>query len=199
MPPKVLFSKEEIVSSAVMLVRSHGIDGLTARSLAAALHCSVKPIFGYFSTMEELKNAVIAAANEIYLGYLKNGVKSDAYPPYKATGMAYILFARNERELFKLLFMRDRTGEPTKKADETEALIGLIMKGTGLSKEQAYLLHLETWIFVHGIATMIATGYLVWDEEFISRALTDCYRGLIAKFKDGQKDDSQTKTGAIKQ
>ena len=31
------------------------------------------------------------------------------YPPYKASGMAYIRFAKEEKELFKLLFMRDRS------------------------------------------------------------------------------------------
>ena len=33
------------------------------------------------------------------------------YPPYKAMGMGYIRFAAEERELFRLLFMRDRSGE----------------------------------------------------------------------------------------
>ena len=183
MPPKVLFSKEEIVNKAVELVKTYGIDRLTARSLAAALHCSVKPIFGYFDTMEELKTSVIEKAYGIYLGYLKDSAQSNDYPPYKATGMAYIMFARKESELFKLLFMRDRTGEKPKEAVETEGLIKLIMSKTGLSKDSAYLLHLETWVFVHGIATMIATGYLMWDEQFISNALTHCYKGLVSQLQ----------------
>ena len=45
------------------------------------------------------------------------------------------------------------------------------------------MLHLETWLYVHGIATMIATNYLEWDSEFVSNALTDCYTGLLHRFK----------------
>ena len=45
------------------------------------------------------------------------------YPPYKASGMAYIRFAREQRELFKLLFMRDRTNEEKAAGEELEALL----------------------------------------------------------------------------
>ena len=30
---------------------------------------------------------------------------------------------------------------------------------------------------------MIATNYLEWDGEFVSNALTDCYTGLLHRFK----------------
>ena len=104
------------------------------------------------------------------------------YPPYKASGMAYIRFAREQKELFKLLFMRDRTHEGKAAGDELEALLGLIQKSMGLSRDDAYRFHLEMWIYVHGIATMIATAYLEWDMDFISAALTDAYQGLRLRF-----------------
>lgn len=34
-------------------------------------------------------------------------MESGEYPPYKASGMAYIDFARREKHLFRLLFMRN--------------------------------------------------------------------------------------------
>lgn len=51
------------------------------------------------------------AANNLYQNYLKEDMTSRKYSPYKASGMAYIRFAKKEKELFKLLFMRDRTHE----------------------------------------------------------------------------------------
>ena len=66
MPPKFLFTKEEIISAAVEVVRENGADGLTARALAAKLGCSVKPIFGAFKNMEEVRTEVIKAAEKIY-------------------------------------------------------------------------------------------------------------------------------------
>lgn len=84
---------------------------MTARALAAELGCSVKPIFGLFKNMEEVQQEVGIAAYELYQKYLLEDMTSGKYPPYKASGMAYIRFAKDEKELFKLLFMRDRSGE----------------------------------------------------------------------------------------
>ncbi len=47
--------------------------------------------------MDEVGAAVIKAAYEIYDGYIKEGMNSGKYPPYKASGMAYIRFAREKR------------------------------------------------------------------------------------------------------
>ena len=65
-----------------------------------------------------------------------------------------------------------------------------IMKNYGLYKDDAVTLHAEMWIFVHGIATMIATDYLDWDFETINRMITDAYKGLITNINKGDKNDS---------
>ena len=57
--------------------------------------------------MDELREAVAESAYKLYLSFLKKESESGKYPQYKAFGMAYIRFAKEERELFKFLFMRD--------------------------------------------------------------------------------------------
>lgn len=183
MPPKFKFTRDEITSAAVNVTRKKGSDGLTARALAEELGCSVKPIFGLFKNMEEVQSAVMNAAQDIYESYLAEDMTSGKYPLYKASGMAYIRFAKEERELFKLLFMRDRGGEPLEPTREVDAIIPIIMKTTGLSREQAERFHLEMWVVVHGIASMIATSYLIWNEEQISGVMTDFYTGLRTVYK----------------
>ena len=183
MPPKFKFTRDEITSAAVNVTRQKGPDGLTARALAEELGCSVKPIFGLFKNMEEVQSAVMNAAQDIYESYLAEDMTSGKYPLYKASGMAYIRFAKEERELFKLLFMRDRNGEPLEPTREVDAIIPIIMKTTGLSREQAERFHLEMWVVVHGIASMIATSYLIWNEEQISGVMTDFYTGLRTVYK----------------
>lgn len=111
MPPKFKFTKEQIITAALNVTRKNGITGLTARELAAELGSSAKPIFGLFQNMEEVQNEVIAAANTLYQSYIQKGMADSKYSPYKSSGIAYIQFAKEEKELFKLLFMRDRTGE----------------------------------------------------------------------------------------
>ena len=183
MPPKVKFSREEIIAAALDIVREGGMTALTARSLAARLGSSAKPVFGLFENMQEVQKEVMLAANAEYQEFLYAEMMRGIYKPYKATGMAYIAFARKEKELFKLLFMRDRSDEQGNTRDESVAdIIALISRNTGLSEEEARLFHLEMWIFVHGIATMIVTNYLDWEEEHVSRALTDAYEGLRTRW-----------------
>lgn len=189
MPPKFRYTREEMIAAALELVRQGGKDALTARALGAKLGCSAKPIFGLFRNMEELEGEVIAAADAYYQKYLVQKMQEGQYPPYKASGMAYIRFSKEERELFRLLFMRDRSGEIIREnLEEIRPLLDLIRKNTGLSEREAYLFHLEMWIYVHGIATMLATSYLEWDAEFISNTLTDSYQGLRYRFCVERKD-----------
>lgn len=183
MPPKVKFSREEIIAAALDIVREGGMTALTARSLAARLGSSAKPVFGLFENMQEVQKEVMLAANAEYQEFLYAEMMRGIYKPYKASGMAYIDFARKEKELFKILFMHDRTKEIADIRDESVAsIIALIMRNTGLSEENARLLHLEMWMFVHGIATMIVTNYLDLKEDYISRALTDAYEGLRTRW-----------------
>lgn len=187
MSPKVLFTREEVVAAALEITRKMGLSGLTARSLAAALGCSAKPIFGLFRSMEEVQAAVIAAAGTRYNAAIAAGMAAGEYPPYKASGMAYIRFAREERELFKLLFMCDRSGETIGEERESiRPLLALIEKNLGVDEDTAYRFHLEMWVYVHGIATMLATGFLDWDDAFISDTITDAYVGLQYRYREGK-------------
>ncbi len=182
MPRQFMFTQEAIIAAGLALAREGGMSAVTARALGQRLGASSKPIFGLFRNMEEVQHGVMVAAFQLYQNYLATDMAAGRYPPYKASGMAYIRFAREERELFKLLFMRDRSHEALQNDDDSEALLALIQKNTGMSREAARLFHLEMWIYVHGIATMTATAYLDFDEASISGMLTDAYMSLKQRF-----------------
>lgn len=181
MPPKVKVTKEDIVNVSLELVRKNGVDAINARAIASALNCSTQPLFSNFESMEELQATVGSAAYDLYLDFIRVEVESEKYPQYKAFGMAYIRFAREEKELFKFLFMRDRTEDDTSPASDFEQSVQIIMENTGLSREKATLMHLEMWIAVHGIATMYATSFLTLDWELISNIISDIYQGIRAR------------------
>ncbi len=183
MPPKVKVTKEEIINAAVDIVRNKGAQAINARTIASALNCSTQPMFSNFVTMDELRLAVVEKADILCQAYTQQEIDREEFPAYKATGMAYIRFAKEEKELFKLLYMRDRSGESipktTKQTDEMESIIH---NNTGLSGVDAKLFHLEMWAYVHGIATMLATGFFDLDWDLISKMLTDSYQGLLKQF-----------------
>ena len=178
MPPKVKVTKKDIVKAALDLLRLGGEAALNARGLAAALSCSTQPLFSNFATMEELLEAVTAAAYEHYLSFLQKEAESGKYPPYKAFGMAYIRFAKEESALFKHLFMCDRHGEALSPGSDFEASVNMIVSQNGIDRQTAERMHMEMWAFVHGIATMLATNFLEPEWEQISDMLTDVYQGL---------------------
>ena len=182
MPPKCKFAKEEIVSAALEITRREGFQAVTARAVSVRLNASTKVIFSLFENMEALLEAVIGAANQVYQETIRRAIDSGEYPPYKASGMAYIRFAQENKELFKLLFMRDRSQENVQEnTEEMKPLVQIIQQNTGLPEAQAQMLHLEMWIYVHGIATMLATSYLEWDWKLIDKMLTDGYEGIASR------------------
>ena len=183
MPPKVKITQEEILHTAVELIRAEGEDALNARAVAAAIGCSTQPVFSNFSTMEELLEATRAAAYDVYLDFIRKECASGAYPQYKSFGMAYIRFAKEEKALFRFLFMRDRTEEDHSPTPDFEKSVELIMEANGISRERATLMHMELWACVHGIGTMLATSFLPLEWDLISRMLSDVYQGIRAKHK----------------
>lgn len=178
MPPRVKINKEKIIETALEMIRKNGESVINARSIASALGCSTQPIFSNFESMEELNGAVIAASYELYFGFLKREAESGKYPEYKSFGMAYIRFAKEEKELFKLLFMRDREGRRLEPTLDFDASIEMIMKANGITREKATLMHLEMWTCVHGIGTMLATSFISLEWELISNMITDVYQGI---------------------
>ena len=101
--------------------------------------------------------------------------------------MAYIRFAGEEQELFKLLFMRDRTGEDLSPSLDFEESARMIKESLGVSLETARLIHLENWAFVHGIGVMTATSFLPLEQELVSRMMTDVYQGIRARYVAEEK------------
>ena len=178
MPPIPKYTKEEIISVAFDYVRENGYDTLTARDLAKMLNTSTRPIFTAFENMDELKKEIIYKATTFFEKYKKNEIEKKEYPEYKAIGMAYIRFAKEEKNLFKLLFMRDRSSEKDIEELSISDEINIITKNLSLSETDATHFHMKMWIMMHGFATMIATGYLDLDFETISKITSDVYNGL---------------------
>lgn len=187
MPPKPKFTKEEIVAAAVEIVRQEGEDALTARSLGNILGASARPIFTVFNSMDEVKESVREKAKEMFYSYRERICEEIGYPVYKAIGMAYIHFACEEKNLFRMLFMCERPMEVMTAEEGYDAAVRqAVEEQTGFSDEKGSLFHRENWIFAHGIAVMLATSYFQWDDELVGRMLSDVYAGL--KMRHMQKE-----------
>ena len=161
MPAKKVITKEKILATAVKIVRQSGYAALNMRTLAQACKCSTQPIYLSFRGTTELREEIAKEVLNIFNGYLGREVK----------------------QLFKYLLMNEgisRTDIQNKSFDDT---VFMLVKKYGMYKDDATKLHLQMWIFVHGIASMFATGYIDWDEETVSGMVTDAYKGFIKNLK----------------
>ena len=179
MAAPIRITREAVLTAALELVREKGSEALNARGLAAAMGCSTQPIFRAYPSMELLRRALLVRALEFYHDFLDAAAAASGDPPYKARGMAYIRFAQEEPRLFRMLFMRSRSDETDSPENpdfpRDAALAG---DNAGLRGAEAERFHLEMWALVHGVAAMLATGYLPLEEETVSRMLSDVFHAL---------------------
>ena len=108
MAPKNKFTKEAMVDAALRVVRAQGIDGLTAKTMADELGTSTQPIFTAFGSMDGVKREVCAAAMRVYERYADAGLREKI--PFFGVGMQHVRFAREEPELYRLLFLTKDSG-----------------------------------------------------------------------------------------
>ena len=184
MPPAQKTGKDEIINAAFDIVKEKGFCNLNARAIAKMLGVSTQPIFSNFKNMEDLKMEIVRKASSFYFAMLEEEEKSGKYSPYKARGMGYIRFAREEKNLFRLLFMDKRSSDVKFPTDDASKEIEIISDSLSFSEDKASRMHALLWFFVHGIASLIVTESLEISEEDISAALTDTYLGLKSRFSD---------------
>lgn len=183
MPPKPKFSKNEIIRSALDLVRENGPESLTAREVGKRLGVSSSPIFTFFKDMDELKNAVKVSAKEKFDEYML--VAENFYPSYKKRGMQFVRFAGEEPQLFKLLFMEKGNGDksfdlaieciPFGKQDD----INIIKRDYAANDEQALRLFDQMWIYTYGLCVLTATGVCSFSEKETAQRLGEIFRGMV--------------------
>lgn len=193
MPPKAKFTREEIISAALNIVREHGFDALTSRALGLKLESSARPIFTVFSSMEEVQQAVIEAAKALYKQYVMKGLAE--IPAFKGVGTQYILFAVNEPKLFQLLFMTEHKHVPDLSSvlpliDESyEQILLSVKKANNINDCDAEKLYRHLWIYTHGIAALCATNMCRFTAEEISVMMTEVFISLLKNIKAGKSND----------
>ncbi len=170
MPPSVRFSREAVLNAAYQLIRREGPAALNARAVAKELGGSTQPIFRLFTNMEELRGAVIELALQEWKNKLRIRIQDSAFP-YLTIGMCFLLFARDEPELFKLLFMRDRISDGSCTDYNVNWGIPLIEDTVKVDMETARKLYERNWLFCHGLAVSIATKYIPCISEYKMREL----------------------------
>lgn len=186
MAPRNKFSRDEMIERAVQVVRKQGIGALTAKSLANELGVSTQPVFTCFHTIEEVRREVVNAAKLLYDDYVKEGLCNDM--PFLGFGMHYIRFAKEEPELYRLLFLSTDQSEGNSAFGEMNASLELVTD----SMQETYHIDAKTaeryfrdmWLVAHSLATLIVTGSCPYTDQEIGRILTGFSIGHCMAIKE---------------
>ncbi len=180
MPPTVRFTRDAVLHAACQLMRREGMEALNAREIAKELGGSTQPIFRLFTNMEDLhRELILYVARQFQAHAEADMAQSDS--PYIQLCTTYLLYGRDEPELFKLLFMRDRVSEG-QYSDQTnfDLVFNIIKKETPLDDETALRFFERTWLFIHGLAVCIATKYIpCQDERYLISMVKEAYNAAV--------------------
>lgn len=180
MPPTVRFTRDAVLHAACQLMRREGMEALNARAIAKELGGSTQPIFRLFTNMEDLRRELILYVARQFQAHAEADMaQSDS--PYIQLCTTYLLYGRDEPELFKLLFMRDRVSEG-QYSDQTnfDLVFNIIKKETPLDDETALRFFERTWLFIHGLAVCIATKYIpCQDERYLISMVREAYNAAV--------------------
>ena len=180
MPPTVRFTRDAVLHAACQLMRREGMEALNARAIAKELGGSTQPIFRLFTNMEDLhRELILYVARQFQAHAEADMAQSDS--PYIQLSTTYLLYGRDEPELFKLLFMRDRVSEG-QYSDQTnfDLVFNIIKKETPLDDETAMRFFERTWLFIHGLAVCIATKYIpCQDERYLISMVKEAYNAAV--------------------
>ena len=102
MPPKVKYTREDVIKAAFTVVEKKGLKELTARSIASELGSSTAPVYKHFDTMDELSFEVIKRAQQIMLEYTSRSYTERVFLNM-GTGIA--MFACEHRRLYRGLML----------------------------------------------------------------------------------------------
>lgn len=177
MARKETITKNDILNTAFDMTREEGFSKVSARTLAARAGCSTQPIFRVYKNMEELGGDLFDKAIEFFSTYYEEFPKSNE-TPFVNLGLAYIRFAQEEQQVFRLLFLSEnRHGKSL--YDMLNGKNGAVVREINNAKfygcKDPSGMFMKMWIFIHGAACMTLTGDYDLQEEDTVKLLEESY------------------------
>jgi AcrR family transcriptional regulator len=201
--------RQTILDTARELFIAHGYEGVTLRKIAEAIEYAPGTIYGYFKDKDDLIRALCVADFEAFeRSFPRQFTSTDPIEALRAIGTAYVRFALEHPNQYRLMFMTPKPPALKELDDETLAKKGDPARdGYALLKQvvqmaidadllrkrfhAAELVAQTLWAGVHGMASLeIAMGgdpWLQWSprEERINAMLDALLWGFVADGKAG--------------
>ena len=171
MPATKKITKDIVLEGALQVFRKQGFDAMNARSIAKELRCSTQPIYVEFSNMEELRKSIIDKVVECHKNFVETNLIKKENGAYNAYGLAFVQFARDEKQFFRFLYLNAEDGGKVRDDIFRDCIIDTIQREYGYSQEIAEKFHNDMHNYTYGIAMLANTGYRDYSDEKITELL----------------------------
>ena len=187
----ISITREKILAAALDVVRKGGASALTARSLTSALGCGANPIFSTFGSMEGVLEAVRTEARRLFKERVGAGFSLN--PPFKGMGLAFLWFAIDEPQLFKLVM--DDKASAASFEDYIDTRVGFkqesiaaIGQSFGLHGKDAEMLYYQLMIVGVGLAHTCVEGGAALSIPQLSEIVGKNVRAFLMVIRAGNDD-----------
>ena len=186
MPPKAKYKREEIVDVAFDYVRQHGWTDLSARNLAVLLDSTTGLVYAHFKSMKELAEEVVRKSLDLIYEYMIQVRTGD---PWVDQGVGYLLFAKNEKYLFRMMYEEEHAPLRQKHDDRVWKKMGRDLSDypgfKGLPEEITDRIRRGRMLMVHGMSCLVnvRTTRIGADEElinFVKNSSQVVYDGILS-------------------
>lgn len=179
-----VYTKDQILKAAHEVVLESGFEKFTARNVAKKMGISTQPIYLEFKNMEDLKRTLLhKIETDLTRKFISQPITGDLTVD---APVHYVEFALKKPKLFKALFVDPKGGGPIMYEYSVKFYKELSQKSRRfgkLSKEDFELLHLEAWIVVNGLITMLLAGIITLTRE----ELVELVQQLFDDISEGKK------------
>lgn len=177
-------TRQEILDTALELLNESGFEGLSLREIARRVDYSPAGLYEYFDSKDAIVDALCLEADRRLRSYLKSVPTTLPPDEYLVDlGLAYIRYARNNRDHFLLRatrFIPEGPSVPFEEIDPGETF-GILLNGVQAAIDAGIIqtrggyglneIAYSMWALVHGLATLQLTNLsnVAFDYERADR------------------------------
>ena len=186
MPRKPKYTKEELIDTAVAIIREEGEESLSARNLVKRLGTAPATIFTHFNSMDALEEALTERVRAIYNVYVDRGLSKT--PPFKGFAIEHVKFSLEEPNLYTFLFLKPKASGTLDDIMEREGhrdlLVVEAMKVFGCDRETAEEVYENLVIFMFCVASMCSKRLCSFTEEELAKKFGLAAGGFLHAVKE---------------
>lgn len=188
MPAIAKVTKEMIIDAAFEIAKEMGAENITARTVSQKLGCSTQPVLYHFKTIEDVRIAAHKKGIEFHINYVTN-LSGKYERPMLEVGMRHIQVAVEQKNLFRFLFHSNYyigISLSDWLTEENFGSIFSILKIQAMADDrQAHSIFSQIFLVTHGIASLLVSNAMVYDEAYCIKALSNAYFGTMYLIKEG--------------